>query len=110
MTKAEKVILGIAAAIAAAFGIKKLVEAKPPKEGDSRCVGYDLQTYHEGEWTLLEANSAACGWVPGEAEFAVTDLIIEPATVNVGEAVAISVLVSNIGGKQGTKTVTLEVI
>jgi len=47
---------------------------------------------------------------PVEGEFTVTDLIIEPTTVNVGDPVTISVLVTNVGAEIGTKTVTLEVI
>lgn len=46
---------------------------------------------------------------PEVGEFEVTDLIISPAEVYVGEPVAISVLVTNIGAERGTKTVTLEV-
>ena len=44
------------------------------------------------------------------AEFEVTDLIITPSEVYVGELVSISVLVTNIGGSRGSKTITLEVI
>lgn len=43
------------------------------------------------------------------AEFAVTDLIITPSEVYVGEPVTISVLVTNVGGTRGIKTITLEV-
>lgn len=43
------------------------------------------------------------------AEFEVTDLVITPSEVYVGETVAISVMVTNVGGARGSKTVTLEV-
>lgn len=43
------------------------------------------------------------------AEFVVTNLIITPSQVYVGEPVTIRALVTNIGGETGTKTVTLEV-
>ena len=43
------------------------------------------------------------------AEFVVSDLVISPAEVYVGEPVTISCLVTNVGGIRGTKTITLEV-
>lgn len=43
------------------------------------------------------------------AEFVVTDLVITPSEVYVGEPVTISVLVTNVGGTRGTKTISLEV-
>lgn len=43
------------------------------------------------------------------AEFVVTDLIITPSEVYVGEPVTISVLVTNVGGTRGTKAITLEI-
>ena len=43
------------------------------------------------------------------AEFVVSDLVITPPTVYVGEPVTISVLVTNVGGTTGTATITLEV-
>ncbi len=43
------------------------------------------------------------------AEFVVTGLVISPSEVYVGEPVTISVMVTNVGGVRGTKTITLEV-
>ena len=43
------------------------------------------------------------------AEFEVSDLVITPSTVNVGEEVSISVIVTNIGGSPGSTTITLEI-
>lgn len=43
------------------------------------------------------------------AEFVVSDLVITPSTVYIGEQVTISVLVTNVGGTAGTATITLEV-
>ena len=43
------------------------------------------------------------------AEFEVSNLIIEPSEVDVGEPVTISCVVTNVGGQRGTKTITLEV-
>ena len=44
-----------------------------------------------------------------EAMFTVTNLLIEPAEVYVGETVTISVVVTNVGGKTGSYEVVLEV-
>jgi len=108
LTKRQKVGvgLGVGGLITAIIAAVK-AKVVPPAEGDTKCVGFDLYTYHAGEWVLTETNSPTCGWTPGAAEFTVTDLVIEPATVYVGEPVKISVLVTNIGAKEGVKTVTL---
>lgn len=121
LTKGQKVgVGGVITALFAALVAAVKAKAAPPvvcTPGQRACsvdlgyAGKDLyECSPERAWVLIEANSPDCGWVPGEAEFVVTDLIIEPDIVNVGEPVAISVLVTNIGGKRGTKTVTLEVI
>ena len=47
---------------------------------------------------------------PGEAEFVFTNLIIEPSEVIVGQPVAISVTVTNIGGESGAYEVTAEIV
>jgi len=107
LTKGEKGALGVLGAVLAFLGIRHLLQAH---EGDTKCVGFDLYEYQQGGWALIEANSTACGWEPGEAEFQVSDLVIEPTTVNVAEPVDIGVIVTNIGGKRGTKTVRMEVI
>ena len=44
------------------------------------------------------------------AEFQVSNLVINPAQVYVGETVSISVTVTNIGNISGTYEVTLEVL
>lgn len=44
-----------------------------------------------------------------EASFVVTDLLIEPTELYVGEKVTISVVVTNVGGQAGSYEVTLEV-
>ena len=43
------------------------------------------------------------------AEFVVSNLIISPSAVYVGEPVTISCLVTNVGAIRGSKTITLEV-
>lgn len=44
------------------------------------------------------------------AEFEVTNLVIEPTEPYIGEAVSISVTVTNVGGKAGSYEVTCEVM
>lgn len=56
---------------------------------------------------ILLASLAIVGCGPGAAEFVVSNLTISPGTVEVGEAVAISVDVENIGGVEGNYTVTV---
>lgn len=115
LSKKEKV--GVGAVIAAAVGLGVAVtraKAAVCTPGKTKCVGFDLYECNpmlggEPKWVLVEANSTDCGWTPGEAEFQVTDLVITPSEVYVGEPVSISALVANIGGQRGTKTVTLEV-
>lgn len=106
------VVGGLAGTALAIWGITR-VRAAPPvvcTPGETKCVGFDLyECSPECKWALVEANSPACGWAPGEAEFQVTELLITPSEVYVGEPVTISVLVTNIGAERGTKTVTLEV-
>jgi len=110
LTKEQKTGLGFLGALAAFFGIRKLTKAAVCTPGEPKCEGYDLyQCSPEHKWVLVEANSPTCGWTPGAAEFTVTDLLIEPAEVYVGEPVSISALVTNVGGEVGTKTVQLEV-
>lgn len=114
LTKWQKVGigLGVGGTIAAIIAAIKAKVAPPVvcTPGDTKCIGFDLyECSAEKEWVLAEANSPTCGWEPGAAEFAVTDLLISPGEVYVGEPVEISVLVTNIGGERGTKTVTLEV-
>ena len=35
-----------------------------PQEGDTRCEGFNLEEYRQGEWVLVETNSPRCGWQP----------------------------------------------
>ena len=45
-----------------------------------------------------------------QAEFEVTNLIIDPTEVYIGEPVSISVIVTNVGGVAGTYEVVCEVL
>lgn len=116
LSKKEKVGVG-AAIVAVGLGVAVTRAKAAPKActlGKTKCMGFDLYECSpfpggEPKWVLVEANSTDCGWTPGEAEFQVTDLVITPSEVYVGEPVSISALVKNIGGQRGTKTVTLEV-
>lgn len=58
----------------------------------------------EGRWTI---NYDAGG--PSEAEFEVTNLMINPSEVSVGGDVLVTATVTNVGGVAGTKTITCEV-
>ena len=44
------------------------------------------------------------------AQFEVSNLVINPSEVYAGELVQISIIVANVGGEAGTKTINLEVI
>lgn len=57
---------------------------------------------------LLASSTVACA-KPAPAEFSLTSLYIVPKEVVAGEAVTVSAQVENIGGTEGTYTVTLSV-
>lgn len=101
--------IGVVAGVLGVAFLASKVQAKPCTPGDPDCIGYDLYRCSlEGVWVLEEANSPTCGWEPGDAEFTVTGLVIEPTEVYVGEKVFVSVTVTNVGGEAGTKTVVAE--
>lgn len=108
------IILAVVAAIAAiVLFFKKEGGAQPPvpecNPGETKCMGYDsYRCSADSIWQLDQANAEACGWQPGEPEFEVTDLVIDPPEIYVGEKAILSVMVTNIGEKTGTKTVVLE--
>jgi len=100
-------ITGVVATIVAAVKAKAAPLCTP---GEPDCRGYDLyRCSPERKWVLEEANSPSCGWEPGDPEFQVTELAIEPTQIYPGETVTISVLVTNVGETAGTKTVVREV-
>ena len=113
----EKVGAGLVAGAAIVAVVVAKAKATPVCTPGERACSVDLgyagkdlyECSPECKWLLVAANSTECGWAPGEAEFEVTDLVISPSEVYVGESVEIRVLVTNVGGKRGTKTVTLEV-
>jgi len=120
----DKVAAIIAAAIAAIAAIALLIKkggAQPPPDvppdepctpGDQRCVGHSLYMCNaEGNWVLEEEQSLECGWEPppGPAEFQISDLTVQPSEVVVGEAVTVSVLLTNVGGSRGGTTVYYQV-
>lgn len=101
------VVVGLVAGTVAA--IRAWVKAAPCTPGETKCDGYDLYRCSlQGVWELEETNSPTCGWEPWKATFEVTDLLIEPEEVYVGETVTVSVLVTNVGNLEGTKTVVFE--
>lgn len=58
---------------------------------------------------ILLASLAIVGCGPGAAEFEISNLTISPDSVELGEVVAISVDVENVGGVEGNYTVSLTV-
>ena len=46
---------------------------------------------------------------PAEGEFILSDLVIEPSEVEVGDPVSISCIATNIGEQRGSRNITLEV-
>jgi len=89
--------------------MKKTVTLNP---GESKVVGFTFTPTTDKGYTVnvdgLTGSFVALK-VP-EAEFVVSDLVIDPTEVYVGESVSISVVVTNVGNKAGSYEVTLEVI
>lgn len=89
--------------------MKKTVTLNP---GESKAVTFSFTPTIARSYTV-SIDGLSGSFVALEvpiAEFEVTDLIIEPTEVYVGEPVSISVVVTNVGGKAGSYEVTLEVI
>lgn len=89
--------------------IKKTVTLNP---GESKLVAFTVtpavaKTYSVSVDGLSGSFTAYS--VPA-AEFRVSNLVITPTEVYVGESVSISVVVTNVGGKVGSYEVTLEVV
>jgi len=89
--------------------MKKTVTLNP---GESKVVGFTFTPTTDKGYTVnvdgLTGSFIALK-VP-EAEFVVSDLVIDPTEVYVGEPVSISVVVTNVGNKAGSYEVTCEVL
>ena len=110
----EKVLKGIAV-VAGVLGVAYFaskVQAKPCTPGETKCIGYDLlECSSDGTWVVLEANSPTCGWEPGEAEFVLSGLVIDPSQVYVGEKVLVSIGSVDVTlGVGNSEVVTFEII
>ena len=104
------IVLAVIAAIAAVIiWLKTKGDGNGYTEGDSKCEGFDLYTYTNGQWVLTQAESSLCEWAPGDAIFEFSNLQITPSSCKTGDSVVIEVTVTNVGGKTGTKVVTLEI-
>ena len=79
--------------------------------GESKVVNFIVAPTSVGPYGVaVDGLSGSFEVIPAlVAEFVVSDLIIEPAQVQVGEPVTVSVVVTNIGEARGTCSVTLEV-
>ena len=88
--------------------MKKIVTLNP---GESKVVAFTF-TPPIAKSYIVSVNGLSGSFMAMEvpvAEFQVTDLVIVPTEVYVGEAVSISCVVTNIGGKAGSYEVTCEV-
>lgn len=89
--------------------MKKSVTLNP---GESKVVGFTFTPTTDKGYTVnvdgLTGSFVAI--VTPEAEFVVSNLVIDPAEVYIGEPVSISVVVTNVGSKAGSYEVTCEVI
>ena len=89
--------------------LKKSVTLNP---GESKTVAFSLIPSVDGFYSVsVDGLSGNFTVLPiDEAEFEVSNLIIEPTEVYVGEPVSITCTVTNTGGKTGTYEVTCEVL
>lgn len=89
--------------------LKKSVTLQP---GESKVVAFTYtpsqpRTYQVTVDSLV-GSFVATG--PSEPSFVVSDLIIDPLEVEVGQPVSIAVVVANVGGTAGTYEVICEVL
>lgn len=88
--------------------MKKTVTLNP---GESKVVSFSFTPSIAKSYSVSVdglSGSFIAHKVP-EAEFEVTNLVIEPAEIYIGEAVSIAVTVTNVGGLAGSHEVTCEV-
>lgn len=89
--------------------MKKTVTLNP---GESKVVGFTFTPTTDKGYTVSVdglVGSFVAHPIP-EARFVVSDLVIDPAEVYVGEPVSISVVVTNVGDVAGSYEVVCEVI
>ena len=89
--------------------MKKTVTLNP---GESKVVGFTF-TPATDKGYIVNVDGLTGSFIAlkvPEAEFVVSDLVIEPSEVYVGEPVSISVVVTNIGNKAGSYEVNCEVL
>ncbi len=78
--------------------------------GESQEVVFQVTPKAPGSYHVqLDGLSGTFTAVEFAADFEVDGLVIDPSEVAVGQPVTISCRVTNVGGKTGSKTITLEV-
>ena len=78
--------------------------------GDSQEVLFEVTPSEPGVYEVhLDGLRGSFTAVEFAAEFEIDNLIINPSEVEIGQPVTISCRVTNVGGKTGSKTLTLEV-
>lgn len=89
--------------------MKKTVTLSP---GESKVVGFTFTPTTDKGYTVIVdgLTGSFVAIAPSEAKFVVSDLVIDPAEVYVGESVSISVIVTNVGNKAGSYEVVCEVL
>ncbi|MBA7478244.1 hypothetical protein ES705_14055 [subsurface metagenome] len=90
------------------FMAEKIVSLEP---GQSEAVSFEV-TPAEAKTFHVSVNGLTGSFVATEeavADIRLENLVIEPAEVNIGQKVTISVTATNIGGAAGTKTIVCTV-
>jgi len=88
--------------------LRKTVTLNP---GESKAVTFEVVPSAGGTYSVnVDGLTGGFFVIEKPADFTVSDLIIEPTEVYVGETVSISVVVTNVGGKAGSYEVTCEVV
>ena len=89
--------------------MKKTVTLNP---GESKVVSFTFTpTVAKGYGVSVDGLTGSFIALPApEAEFVVSNLVIDPTQVYIGEQVSISVIVTNIGTATGSYEVTCEVL
>ena len=87
--------------------MKQTVSLNP---GESKAVAFTFTPTVAKNYTVnVDGLTGSFSAIALPAEFVVSDLVISPAIVYVGDPVSISLVVTNVGGVSGSYEVNLEV-